>query len=118
MTLIPRSLILRKVLKRFKHVEPREFCEYWLQPQPHEKDQWGYRQRCIEFIAEVLNKPVSTVSKWGSGADFEKTPDLAKTALTYLHEVCKLHEALSKVIEDVPKSHGTQHVLNQRNGQG
>ncbi len=70
-------------------VHPREFCRRWFglssineynRPRLTESEilaiesEHGYREKCINLLARILQIKSNTIHRWGKGVDFDKIP--------------------------------------------
>lgn len=83
-----------RLVLNLPEMEPREFCKLYLARSPYEEEEWGYRAKCVRFLAQVLDVAPLTIDRnWGYGLDFGKTPTWAKRQLSYLHRLAQLSAA-------------------------
>lgn len=80
---------------RLKNVTAEEFCEHWFglhllseEERAVQKNERGYRAKCLRLLARVLGKPENTVDSWGKR--FERMPQDLQVALRYANAL-RLH---------------------------
>ena len=79
--------ILKISIDRQLGIDPRRFCRRWFgyedinqfgKPRFTEKQilaiesEHGYRQKCINLLAEILKIKPNTIDRWGRGVEFNK----------------------------------------------
>jgi len=74
-------------------MKPREFCRQWFNASEEGEQEWGYRQKCIKLLAEVIGLEQHTVDRWGKGVDFPKMPEQYKNTLSYAIALKRVVEA-------------------------
>lgn len=90
-------------------MQAREFCRRWFKATPEDEQQRGYREKCINLLAQVLRIKPNTIQRWGKGMELE-TPDQYAVTLAYADIIRELIEAthegtdlLKLVLENMDK---------------
>jgi hypothetical protein len=70
-------------------IHPRKFCRRWFSLSPTNEygiphfteeeiltmeSEHGYREKCINLLARILQIKSNTIHRWGKGVDFDKIP--------------------------------------------
>lgn len=76
-------------------MKPREFCRQWFNASSEDEKEWGYRQKCIKLLADVIGLEQHTVDRWGKGVDFPKMPPQYENTLSYALSLKRVIEAAS-----------------------
>ena len=81
------SKMLKACLTRRQGMHPKRFCRRWFgleatrengRPRYEEEEilaieaEYGYREKCINLIARLLQIKPNTVHRWGKGVEFDK----------------------------------------------
>jgi hypothetical protein len=74
-------------------MRPRDFCREWFNATPDDEKEWGYRQKCIKLLAEVVGLEQHTVDRWGKGIEFAKMPPQYENTLSYAISLKRVIEA-------------------------
>ncbi|KAM3112785.1 hypothetical protein [Phormidesmis sp. 146-33] len=73
-------------------MKAREFCQRWFKSTEEDEQTRGYRERCVALLARVLRVKENTIQRWGSGIDFENTPEQYEVTLAYADIIRELIE--------------------------
>ena len=83
------TIILNKSVSSAEGIHPRMFCRRWFGLSAAKKNgrprfteeqilamesEHGYREKCINLIAQVLKIEPNTIHRWGKGVAFNKIP--------------------------------------------
>lgn len=83
------SQLRRKYIYYNEGMHPRKFCRRWFGLEFVEQDgrikftesqilamesEHGYRKKCINLIAKILQIKPNTIQRWGKGVEFNKIP--------------------------------------------
>lgn len=82
-------------------MKPREFCREWFNVTLEEEQERGYKERCIELLAEITGVGRDAVDKWGKGEkgkglEFGGMPTQYEKTLAYAMALKRIAEAAYK----------------------
>ena len=103
-------------LKKRRAIAPRLFCRRWFGLEKLARNgkrllteeqilaieaEYGYREKCINLIAEALLIKPDTVQRWGSGVEFNNVPKKNRKK----YEVCLGYiDSLRAIVNSLPQT--------------
>lgn len=120
--------IQKACIDRSQGIHPRIFCRRWFGLEAINQDgrarftqgqilamesEHGYREKCINLLARILQIKPNTIHRWGKGVDFDKIPaDKRQKYQIYLGYVDAIRIMTSSLTEELDE-HSLLRVLRR-----